>query len=258
MKRSGMRIMVKCLQSRARQADRYISFRFDDGFITGARKAARLLSPDKASFFLITSLLSDHSALKDLEYLNGPDFGSIEEWSAFSRDGHDIQPHGHRHISFAVSSEADQANDLSLSLAIIKQIHSGPNVFCFPYNAVSPLELPRFGIDAAGFASVPSDSPVQFNRLDETLDLFALKSWAVRERHLETVVDQLANQTPAGSWTIVAFHSLDGEGYEPWSSDAFARLVKGVRDSGFQIRTIGGTVEQLISVRQQDRCLRQA
>jgi hypothetical protein len=110
---------------------------------------------------------------------------------------------------------------------------------------MTPLDLRDLGVSAAGFRSRTSDEPILFNRMDQDLDPFALQSWAVRERNLDAVARQLANDVPDGTWTILAFHSLDGEGFEPWGSAAFGVLVQTVRQQGFHIRTVGQMVDHL-------------
>lgn len=141
-------------------------------------------------------------------------------------------------------SPEEQKDELSASLALIREIHDGPYVFCYPYNHRVDLDFAALGISAAGFETRTSDHPILFNRLSADLDLFALASWAVRERHLERVLAELAS-LPDDSWTILAFHSLDGEGHEPWTAAAFGTLVSSSRELGLKISTISEMVTEL-------------
>jgi hypothetical protein len=110
---------------------------------------------------------------------------------------------------------------------------------------VLDLDLASLGLSAAGFATAGSDRAIVFNGLDDDeLDLFRLRSWAVRERHFHTIVDQL-DGLPDQSWTILGFHSLDGEGHEPWTSEGFSRLVAIVNAAGLQIVSIREMVKVL-------------
>lgn len=131
------------------------------------------------------------------------------------------------------------------ALSLVRRVHSGPYVFCYPYNAIADLDLAPLGISAAGFETVTSDGPVTFNTIDGALDLYRLKSWSVRERHFDAIVNQLTHRLPNDSWTILALHSLDGEGHEPWTSEGFSRLVAAVRAMRCPIVTVGEMVGRL-------------
>ena len=224
---------------------RLISFRFDDGHIRGAQKAAALLAPDRASFFLVSGRLTgkapDLAAMIDA----GDDFGTLDQWRSMAAQGQDVQPHSVTHANLRRLAPELVAAEVEGSLALIRQIHAGPYVFCHPYNALTALDLAALGLDAAGFQTLNSDKQVQFNRLDGDLDLYRLRSWAVREPHFDDIVSQLDTEVPDESWTILAFHSLDGEGHEPWTSGGFARLVGAVRGLGYQIASVAAVVARL-------------
>jgi peptidoglycan/xylan/chitin deacetylase (PgdA/CDA1 family) len=224
---------------------RFISFRLDDGFIEGARKVAAFLDPSRASFFIVAELVMKTGVADHEPLFEGKDFGSVDEWRVVSGLGHDVQLHGATHANMAVLRPEQQLCEVQDSLSLVRRIHDGPYVFCYPYNAVADLDLAPLGISAAGFETGTSDEPVMFNTVDCALDLYRLKSWAVRERHFDTIVNQLTHHLPDDSWTILAFHSLDGEGHEPWTSGGFSRLVTAVRAMGCQIVTVGEMVGPL-------------
>ena len=224
---------------------RFISFRLDDGFIEGARKAAACLDPSRASFFIVANLVLETAAADFEPLFKGRDFGLIEEWRAISSLGHDVQLHGATHANMTMLQPEQQLFEAQASLALVRQIHDGPYVFCYPYNAMTDLDLAPIGISGAGFETVTSDAPVIYNTIDRALDLYRLKSWAVRERHFDAIVDELTHHLPDDSWTILAFHSLDGEGHEPWTSEGFSRLVTVVRAMGGQIVTVAEMVGRL-------------
>jgi peptidoglycan/xylan/chitin deacetylase (PgdA/CDA1 family) len=225
---------------------RFITFRFDDGFIEGARRAAAVLHPSPASFFIVAGLVGGGDRLDHIELFRGRNFGSLAGWRAIAELGHDIQSHGVTHCDFAELSTEQQRTEVKASLDLVRGIHGGPYIFGFPYNnIVADLDLTSFGVSAAGFVTASSDQAIVFNRPgDREFDLFRLRSWAVRERHFDGIVDQL-DGLPDQSWAILAFHSLDGEGHEPWTSLGFSRLLKFVRAAGLQIVSIRGMVEHL-------------
>jgi peptidoglycan/xylan/chitin deacetylase (PgdA/CDA1 family) len=227
---------------------RFISFRLDDGFIEGARKVAACLDPSRASFFIVANLVMgtgvDHEPL-----FKGRDFGSVAEWRTISGLGHDVQLHGATHANMANLGPEQRLCEAQDSLSLVRRVHDGPYVFCYPYNSIADLDLASLGISAAGFETATSDGPVIFNRVDKALDLYRLKSWAVRERHFDAIVYQLSHHLPDDSWTILAFHSLDGEGHEPWTSGGFSRLVAAVRAMECQLVTVGDMVGRLSVIR---------
>lgn len=223
---------------------RWLSFRFDDGMMQGSQKAARLLEPDAASFFLITDFVSDPSEPGGTLPKDG-DYGSLERWRRLAAAGHDIQAHSASHANFHDLDVEAQVSEATRSLAFVRRVHPGPYVFCAPFNRLPTVDLAAVGYDAAGFVTLSSDQPIIFNRPAEPeLDRFRLRSWAARERHGDAVVDQLAG-VPDGAWVILAFHSLDGEGWEPWSSEGLARLIAAVRGLGYTIRSVGAVIADL-------------
>ena len=218
---------------------RYITFRFDDGFIKGARKAVACLHPNAASFFVVTGHLCGTAKLEHIELFRERDFGSIDEWRMLAAAGHDVQSHSSTHANFTNLSPAEQSREISESIAVVRLIHAGPYAFCYPYNALTDLDLASHGISAAGFATAGSNCAVLFNLLDDKLNMYQLRSWAVRERDFDAIIDQLTHDVPRMSWTILAFHSLDDEGHEPWSSKNFTRLISAVRLMGYEIVSVG-------------------
>jgi len=218
---------------------RFISFRFDDGFHEGALRTHALLAPDRATFFLVTGLVEGTHSLEHIPEFRGRDFGNAAKWRALSDLGHDVQLHSVTHRSFLEISASDQITEVTNSLQTIKQIQPGPYVFCFPYNQAVDIDFFSLGISAAGFTSEPNG--LAFNELAR-LRPFALKSQATFEEDLERIVERLGAQVPDGSWVILAFHSFDGEGYRPWTSAGFARLVAAVRSLDFEIVTVGAMI----------------
>jgi peptidoglycan/xylan/chitin deacetylase (PgdA/CDA1 family) len=224
---------------------RFISFRLDDGFIKGALSAAAHLYPNRASYFIVSNLVMGIDPAQQEPLFVGRNFGSIAEWRAISRLGHDVQPHGAVHNNISLLSLEQQLFEIKQSLSFIRYIHDGPYVFGYPYNAMTDLDLSKLGISAAGFETIGSDDSIIFNKIGDGLDLYRLKSWAVRERHFDSITEQLSRDLPDDSWAILAFHSLDGEGHEPWTSDRFSRLIAAIRAMGHQIVTVGEMVERL-------------
>src|SRR5689334_19282888 len=111
---------------------RYITFRFDDGHIVSARKAAKLLEPDRGSFFIVSGFVRAKCPL----------YGDLEAWRCIHKLGHDVQPHSETHVHFTTLSHPAQQDEMEKSIEFVGQIHDGPFVFCFPYNEV-PTPAPK-------------------------------------------------------------------------------------------------------------------
>ena len=223
---------------------RYLSFKFDDGFLDGMRKAVRILDGAPASFFLISGLVDQSVSPEGDPLFRGRNFGSVEDWRALAEFGHDIQPHGVAHLNFQSLPRARQEDEIRGSLALVREIGAGPYVFGFPFNVRTDLDFRGLGLSGAGFGCRGSDRNIQFNLIaEETFDPFRLNSWAVRERHADVIPVQL-DAAPDQSWTILTLHSLDGEGHEPWTSEGFAWLAQTVRELGFQITSVGEMVRR--------------
>lgn len=113
---------------------RFVSFRFDDGFIVGAHMAERLLFPYRATFFVVSGLVAGTMDLGNFPTLQGRDFGTLKSWQTLAKKGHDIQAHSATHTHFSNLSPGECTIEVRESVALIRAIHRGPYVFCFPYN----------------------------------------------------------------------------------------------------------------------------
>lgn len=228
---------------------RFLTFRFDDGLIAGAKQAIRLLEPWHATFFIVTGQVQGAAGCEGRTCQEpsfaGKQFGSISDWEKVVALGHDVQSHSVTHARFSSLALSEQRKELRDSLAAIRALHGEPYAFCFPYNDITAIDLRTEGFAAAGFVSRSSDEPVLFNPISASLDAFRLRSWMVRERHFDRVVSDLARVVPDDSWTILGLHSLDGEGHEPWTSAGFARLVGCVRTLGYSVSSVSEILARL-------------
>jgi peptidoglycan/xylan/chitin deacetylase (PgdA/CDA1 family) len=206
---------------------RYITFRFDDGYIAGARRAAELLLPSYGSFFIVTDWVESKTQ---------PERGDLDAWKSLAAEGSDIQPHGKTHTSLLGLSSGQQADEIKGSIDFVRKIQSGPYIFCCPYNNV-PLSRPLVeGLSAFGFyASQPQDK--NFNLLNRELDVFRLQSWDVDCNNWSSIPFHLDKSVPDGAWVVLGLHSLNGEGYEPLTSDQLTCLVYAARGLNYEIAT---------------------
>jgi peptidoglycan/xylan/chitin deacetylase (PgdA/CDA1 family) len=227
---------------------RLLTFRFDDGFMDGARKAAQILDPYRGSYFIVGDRTLGLAQLDGNPQLCNRNFGAVEEWRAMARHGHDIQPHSYSHRRFSTLSSDEMEAEIRKSVHILRSITDGPLVFAFPFNdVVSGPDWLELGLEAAGFQTRSSADPILFNDLS-AFDRFNINSWAVRERDWSTIVEAL-NAVPEGTWTVLAFHSLDDEGFEPWSSESFRKLVSLIGTLGFDIVTAREALARAVQTR---------
>jgi peptidoglycan/xylan/chitin deacetylase (PgdA/CDA1 family) len=220
---------------------RYMSFRFDDGFFHGALKANAMLEPDRASFFIVTGLVDKTHRLDHIPLFVGRKFGTIADWRVLARAGHDIQPHSVTHANLPLLTREQRIEEVERSLAFVKKIHAGPYVFCHPYNALTDLDFASLGFAAAGFSGRGSQDTIPYNDPSK-VNPYLLRSSVLPEDQYDWLVGNLSTYVPDNGWVILGFHSFDGEGSRPWSSEGFSRLVADVRRLGFQIRTIAAMV----------------
>lgn len=223
---------------------RLLTFRFDDGFWLGTQKAIEILHPHQGSFFIVGDRVLGLARLDDNPSLAGTDFGSAAGWKALAEAGQDIQPHGYSHRRFSDLTLSEVKDEFRKSIDIIRRISAGPYIFCCPFNDLPPLlDFAALGLSALGFETRTSREPVLVNNLG-ALEPFRLRSWAVRESDLNYVESQLTS-VPDASWTVLAMHSLDGEGHEPWSAKGLADLVSLVAALGFEIVTAKAIIRRV-------------
>lgn len=223
---------------------RLLTFRFDDGFMVGARRCAEILEPHRGSYFIVADRVLGVAQLNENPKLVGRDFGSVAEWQKLATEGHDVQAHSYSHRAFSTLSPEERESEIRASVSLVRSISAAPIVFAFPFNdRTDGIDWAALGVSAAGFDTRSSDFPLYTN-ICSGLDRFALRSWAVRERHWDYVTAEL-DEAPADSWTILGLHSLDEEGAEPWSSEGFARLVNFAAESRFDIVTARQALERI-------------
>ena len=212
-----------------------ISFRFDDGLWEGCNKAIKILHPATASFYIVKDWMADFN-LKINDDLNiGHYHGSIKEWRQLALAGQDIQGHSISHDLFSKLSPEERSSNLSQTRDFLSSIHPGPYSFCYPYNALTEDDLISHGFDHAGFSTKPSKEPIQFNKFDN-IDRFKLKSWAVRHEDIDDIYRQLFS-LESQTWVILAFHSIDDEGFMPWPESKFGKFVEKIKE-GFDILNV--------------------
>ncbi len=209
--------------------NRYASFTFDDGLITSARKIDKIISPHKATFYIVTGWLKPNP-LSIIDPPNiKPDHGDIAGWQELTNRGYEIGSHTVSHIR---ASEPGAEKEYQASIEFIKQFQPGPYSLAMPNSTESPSTINSYDSIRVG------DGEKIYNSLKE-INFARLISWDPVENKLslEQTLKKI-KYLPADSWLILRAHGLDDDGYCPWPSEYLKEIYKLLRDEGFQIRTI--------------------
>jgi len=232
-------VAVKILPCITKSRKRYLSFTFDDGFIDGAKKVDKILYPYNATFYIVTGWVRPNNVPVDDDFNKGADHGSIEDWVTLSGKGHDIGSHT---VSHAAEKEPDSECEYKKSLDFIKQIHDGPYNFSCPHHVEVKASMPYYDTVRIG-----RDKRI-YNDFGE-VNMHRLISWEpsgnpVYERKAFKTIAEI----PGNSWMILSMHSLDGEGWNPWGSDALNRLKDYALKCGYNIKSVAQMVEILRAI----------
>lgn len=205
-----------------------LSLTFDDGFLATAQKVDKLISPYKATFYIVTGWVRPN-CIPINDPWNNRDHGSLDDWIALSRAGHDIQSHtvSHHNIDwYNKATDEEISYEYEESLNFIKKIHGGPYTLSTPFHHV-----PRI---AHGYMAVRLGGST-YNRLD-VLDLQRLKSYGAKQDVFRWAINNLP--TEDNIWVLVCLHGLDDEGYLPWKSGELRQFVDLALSKGYRILSV--------------------
>jgi hypothetical protein len=237
-------------RSQANTASRFVSITFDDGLINGTRKAIQLLEEFelKATFYVVTGWIRPRHVpwVRD-RWNKGLDHGSWRDWIDVRSRGHDVGSHTVSHLNaggrlsrylpFLLRWE------LSHSCAQLRH-HLGhaPTSISMPWN--TPAKKLEHVVRRTYQACRLGSGRWQTNNLT-ILDWHRLRSWAPTSEVSGDELLERCRATPPGHWLILQFHSLDGEGYMPITTDTFGELLRGLKDTpDLQQRTVDEMIRE--------------
>lgn len=156
----------------------------------------------------------------------GPPLGDFKLWNALQARGHEIMPHGLKHINKSTVSFAESQKLIADNLAVFRSeldsFDARQAIFNFPYNASTPeLEqwLPTvvraFRTIGPGLNPLPHPGQTKLTTTGFGPDNC--------ENHLDQHIAELLAQ-PSG-WLIYNVHGLDDEGWGPIGSDYLDKLL---------------------------------
>jgi len=210
------------------KTSRYVSFTFDDGLINSANKIDQIITPHKATFYIVTGWLrSSQFKIEDPPNIDF-DHGDYDDWEKISDLGHEIGSHTLSHID-PTSQEAQ--GEYQESLELIKQFSLGPYSLAMP-RGLKPLSRPPYD-------SVRLCDGKKIHNSLKKIDFFNLISWDPVEVKLPTEQAlKKIKQLPSNSWLILRGHGLDDEGYCPWPSDYLKKIIEFLQAEEIQIKTV--------------------
>lgn len=210
---------------------RYISFTFDDGSITGANKVNEILTPYHATFYIVTGWIKPNNIKINDRFNINIDHGTIEQWKNLSNLGHDIGSHTHTHLK---ADDPNIVQDCDKSLEIIKLIHKSPHNISSPHFT----NLQIIGFDSIRLGTYETmHKKFEFEKLYNNLnDLNLMKLYCCDFEPFK--VKTIINQIPDNTWLILAYHSLDGEGFQPISSDDLRAIKDCAIENKYEIKTV--------------------
>ena len=216
--------------------NRYISFTFDDGFIKGAKKIDKILHPYKATFYITTGWVKPNNTPILDAYNHGIDHGTIDDWKELSRKGHDIGSHSvtHKSLKYLNITKEELEKEYKEALNFIKSIHNGPYSLAFPHNYNMDLNVKHDSIRVG-------HGRIIYNKL-EKINLQKIICWSpwinpITEENEQKIYKKIL-KVPANSWIVLSLHSIDGEGWQPWSSESLRRLKDFVIKVNYKIKTM--------------------
>jgi hypothetical protein len=211
---------------------RYVSFTFDDGSITGAKKVAEILKPYKATFYIVTGwVLPNKQPVLD-RFNKNVDHGSIKDWIELSVLGHDIGSHTATHVK---GNDLNIEKECHISLDFLRHIHLGPYSISSPHHSFIKTDI-YDSVRVGTYETIYKK--VVFDRIYNKLENINLKEiYSCDEQY--SVLSQIINLINDDNiWLVLSYHSLDGEGFCPITSKELDQLKDLFLRSNYEIKSV--------------------
>jgi peptidoglycan/xylan/chitin deacetylase (PgdA/CDA1 family) len=229
--------------------NRFVSITFDDGLLKGALRAVDILGQfgTKATFYLVTGWVRPNRQKIRDRWNSGRDHGSWHDWRRIEDLGHEIGSHTVSHIN-AVGKKARLLpvvlwRELQGSFADLKEHLGKPPVsIAMPFNTSTPTSerLVKQIYEAARIGSQGG-----FDNDLAHINWYRLHSWAP---HPEQSVEEIGctiTSIPPNHWIILAFHSLDDEGWRPISAEKLRAIMQFISE-GDNLRAV--TIREMVEM----------
>ena len=215
-----------------------VSFCFDDGYAASCEAIATLFEERelKANFCVLT----DPSHAEDPCIRSGK-IGDFGLWRDLAARGHEIMPHGHRHVHLGQVSDQIARDEIASSLDqfLDGMADEAPEAIIYhcAYNHL-PYDLRTFM--AERFVAVrATKANVGRNRLAWSRDDLVFDAAFPMPPDLEAGAKALISDLIGGppSWQVLCFHGLEPEGWGPIAPSSLAALLDLCLDQGLRVAT---------------------
>ena len=211
-----------------------LSLTFDDGLLKSAIKVENLISPYKATFYVVTGWIRPNQVPINDRW-NRHDHGSLDDWKALSVMGHDIQSHtvSHHNLDwYRLATDEQIRYEYNESINFLKQIHNGPYTLSTPYHHVPRINHSYKAV------RLGSENGI-FNRLNG-LNWKQLNAYGAKKDVAGWAMGNLPNEDEI--WVLVCLHGLDDEGYLPWRSDELKRFCDIATKKNYKIMSVNEVI----------------
>jgi peptidoglycan/xylan/chitin deacetylase (PgdA/CDA1 family) len=211
----------------AQPAKRHIiTLSFDDGFKKSSVLTASIFDKYKLSACInvvATGHLPDFKSPDEYQVTEKGDFGL---WNELKARGHEIMPHGYKHVRKTTIPLRDAQNLIVACLEYfsknLKGFKTAEAIFNMPYNS-STTELEAWlGTQVLAFRTGGPAINAMPHKGQKKLTCGAFGPGNCEE-HLDMQIKTLL-ELPSG-WLIYNLHGLDDEGYGPVRADYLDRLL---------------------------------
>ncbi len=201
-----------------------ITLSFDDGFLKSNLKIAEIY--ERFGLRACMNVLAEPEALVEEQRIWGTERGDWAVWNELQARGHEIMPHGCRHLDKSALPFEEAKQLIERCLAIFAEKMEGFDshraVFNFPYNR-STAELEAW-LPTVVRAYRTAGGPINpLPRRGMTCVRTAGHGPGDCSEDIDRWIGRLLQQ-PEG-WLVYNTHGLDGEGWGPITSDFLERLL---------------------------------
>jgi len=218
--------MFRVSEKRHKDKKHLITLSFDDGFKKSSLLTAEIFEKYHLSACINVIATGHEKGFRSPDEYQVTEKGDFVLWNELQARGHEIMPHGYKHINMA-GIPVEESQDLIRKCLDYFSTHldgfdPARAVFNMPYNASTPEleswlsgQVRAFRTGGPGINSLPYTGQKKLTcsasgpgNTEEFLD-----------REIETLL-----KLPSG-WLIYNTHGLDGEGWGPMTSGYLDRLL---------------------------------
>lgn len=222
-----------------------ISFCFDDGYAASVMKTAALFEERglAASFCVVTDPVGSEDS-----FIRAGAIGDFALFREMAVRGHEVMPHGHRHINLANVTIAQAQDEVSRCLDIFLAEMPGhcesDLIYHCAFNRLPPALEPWLRARVKAVRATTAN--IGLNALPGIAPPFVFDACFPLPPDdpavTSTMLDRFLAAPPA--WLVLCFHGLDGEGWGPVSSRDLAAWLDRLIAAGVVILPPGAALQE--------------